>query len=261
MSLLVQHQIFQQDKYKINTFLKSKIKEKSIHRENALDTLEDQYEFFKTYYLGKKNTENNFIDKDLLSELISQDNFYNKNIQIKKTNNFLELLLKNEDFDIDLDYNDKQEAFLFFYNNDNKMLREIFTEFDLNKNEFNFKNINEKKIKTNFEVQNMKLINSNFPDNKNFLLFNDLYNIYKLNIKSIHENLQENTNKITTIEEIPICFMSDLYIDKIFTISSDDEFTKNDINENSDINIINNNNIINHFIFYHKIFENVNFIF
>ena len=77
MSLLVQHQIFQQDKYKINTFLKSKIKEKCIHRENALDTIEDQYEFYKTYYLGRKNTENNFIDKDLLSELISQDSLYN----------------------------------------------------------------------------------------------------------------------------------------------------------------------------------------
>ena len=242
MSLLVQHQIFQQDKYKINTFLKSKIKEKSIHRENALDTLEDQYEFFKTYYLGKKNTENNYIDKDLLSELISQDSLYNKNIQIKKTNNFLELLLKNEDFDVDLDNTDKQEAFLFFYNNDNKILREIFTEIDLDKNEFNFKNIHEKKIKTNFEVQNMKLINSNCPENKNFLLFNDWYNIYKLNIKSIHENLQENANKITTIEEIPICFMSDLYINKIFTISSDDEYVKTDTIDNSDINFIKNNN-------------------
>ncbi len=242
MSLLVQHQIFQQDKYKINTFLKSKIKEKCIHRENALDTIEDQYEFYKTYYLGRKNTENNFIDKDLLSELISQDSLYNKNIQIKKTNNFLELLLKNEDFDVDIDYNDKQEAFLFFYNNDNKMLREIFTEIDLEKNEFNFKNIHEKKIKTNFEVQNMKLINSNCPENKNFLLFNDWYNIYKLNIKSIHENLQENANKITTIEEIPICFLSDLYINKIFTISSDDEYVKTDTIDNSDINFIKKNN-------------------
>ena len=150
--------------------------------------------------------------------------------------------MKNEDFDVDLDNTDKQEAFLFFYNNDNKILREIFTEIDLDKNEFNFKNIHEKKIKTNFEVQNMKLINSNCPENKNFLLFNDWYNIYKLNIKSIHENLQENANKITTIEEIPICFMSDLYINKIFTISSDDEYVKTDTIDNSDINFIKNNN-------------------
>ena len=247
MSLLVQHQIFEQDKYKINTFLKSIIKEKCFHRENALDTLEDQYEFFKTYYLGRNNIQNNFIDKDLLSELISQEALYNKNIQIKKTNNYLELLLKNEDFDIDIEYNNKQEAFLFFYNNDNKILREIFTEIDLDKNEFNFKKINEKKIKTNFEVQNMKLVNSNFPENKNFLIFNDLYNIYKLNVKAIHDNLQENTDKITTIEEIPICFMSDLYIDKIFSISSDDEFIKTDINNNnnSEINFITNINNYN----------------
>ena len=248
MSLLIQHQIFQQDKLKINTFLKSKIKEKSIHRENALDTIEDQFEFYKSYYLGRKNTENNFIDKDLLSELISQDSYYNKNIQIKKTNNFLELLLANEDFDIDIDYDDKQEAYLFFYNNDNKMLREIITEIDLSQNEFNFKKINEKKIYSNFEIQNMKLINTNFPDNKNFLLFNDMYNLYKLNIKSIHENLQENVTKITTVEEIPICFMSDLYIDKIFTISSDDEFIKNDINDNSEINYIQSNNTKNNSI-------------
>ena len=246
MSLLIQHQIFKQDIFKINNFLKTKLKENNKHRENAIDTFDDQYEFFKTYYLGKNNTQNNFIDKDLLSELISQESLYNKNIQVKKTNNYLELLLKNEDFDIDIDYNNKQEAFLFFYNNDNKILREIFTEIDLEKNEFNFKKINEKRIKSNFEVQNMKLINSNFPENKNFLIFNDLYNIYKLNIKAIHNNLQENTDKITTIEEIPICFISDLYIDKIFSISSDDEFVKTDINNNnSEINFITNNNNIN----------------
>ena len=91
----------------------------------------------------------------------------------------------------------------------------------------------------------MKLINSNFPENKNFLLFNDLYNIYKLNIKSIHDNLQENANKITTVEEIPICFMSDLYTDKIFTISSDDEFVKNDINES--ICLIGGNTLMKNF--------------
>jgi hypothetical protein len=39
MSLIFQHQIFQQDKNKLNAFLKAKIKEKSIHRENALDTI------------------------------------------------------------------------------------------------------------------------------------------------------------------------------------------------------------------------------
>jgi len=115
MSLLVQHQIFKQDTFKINNFLKTKLKENNKHRENAIDTFDDQYEFFKTYYLGRNNTQNNFIDKDLLSELISQENLYNKNIQIKKTNNYLELLLENEDFDFDIDYNNKQEAFLFFY--------------------------------------------------------------------------------------------------------------------------------------------------
>ena len=248
MSLIVQHQIFQQDKNKLNAFLKAKIKEKSIHRENALDTIEDQFEFYKTYYLGRTKTENNYIDKDLLSELIQQDNYYNKNIQTKRANNFLELLLLNEDFDYDIDDNGKQEAFLFFYNNDNKMLREIITEIDLNNNEFNFKNINEKKIRTNFEVQNMKLIQSNFPENKNFLLFNDIYNIYTLNVKSIHENLQENANKITTIDEIPIVFISDLYIDKIFSISSDDDYIKNNIDNKNELNYISNNEINNNSI-------------
>ena len=199
MSLLVQHIIFKQDPFKINNFLKSKIKEKSIFRENALDTIDDQYEFYKTYYLGRTNTQNNFIDKDLLSELISQESYYNKNIQIKKTNNFLELLLENENFDIDIDYKEKQEAYLFFYNNDNKTLKEIFTEIDLSQNVFDFKDIHEKKIISNFEIQNMKLVNTNFPENKNFLLFNDIYSIYKLNVKIIHENLQENTKKNTSI--------------------------------------------------------------
>ena len=254
MSLLVQHQIFKQDTFKINNFLKTKLKENNKHRENAIDTFDDQYEFYKTYYLGKNNTQNNFIDKDLLSELISQENLYNKNIQIKKTSNFLELLLKNEDFDIDIDYNNKQEAFLFFYNNDDKTLREIFIDIDLDQNEFNFKKINEKKIKTNFEVQNMKLINSNYIENRNFLIFNDLYNIYKLNVKAIHDNLQENTDKITTIEEIPICFISDLYMDKIFSISSDDEFVKTDINNNNrEINFITNNNNINNNLLHNKL--------
>ena len=253
MSLLVQHQIFKQDTFKINNFLKTKLKENNKHRENAIDTFDDQYEFYKTYYLGKNNTQNNFIDKDLLSELISQENLYNKNIQIKKTSNFLELLLKNEDFDIDIDYNNKQEAFLFFYNNDDKTLREIFIDIDLDQNEFNFKKIKEKKIKTNFEVQNMKLINSNYIENRNFLIFNDLYNIYKLNVKAIHDNLQENTDKITTIEEIPICFISDLYMDKIFSISSDDEFVKTDINNNREINFITNNNNINNNLLHNKL--------
>lgn len=49
-------------------------------------------------------------------------------------------------------------------------------------------NINEKKIKTIFEVLNIKLIQINFPENKNFLLFYDMSNLYKLNVKSIHEN-------------------------------------------------------------------------
>ena len=242
MSLLVQHQIFNQDIYRINNFLKTKLKEKNKHRETALDTIEDQYEFYKSYYIGKKNTDNNFIDKDLLTELISQDNYYNKNIQIKKTNNFLELLLQNEDFDIDIDYNPIQQAYLFFYNNDNKILKEIFTEIDLSKNEFKFDEIHEKKIKTNFEVRHMQLIKSNIPENKNFLLFNDLYSIYKMNVKSIHDNLQENATKLTTIDEIPICYISDLYIDKLFSISSDDDFIKNDTsNNNSEINYMTNN--------------------
>ena len=46
--------------------------------------------------------------------------------------------------------------------------------------------------------------------------------IIKLSINSfstnsaIHDNLQENTTKISTIDDIPICFLSDLYLDKIF---------------------------------------------
>ena len=252
MSLQIQHQIFKQDINKLNSFLKSKIKEKSLHRENAIDIIDDQYEFYKAYYLGLKNTENNFIDKDLLTELISQENVYNKNIQKKKTKNFLELYLPDEDFDLDLDNENKKEALLYFYNNENNMLREVCTEFNLETNEFIFNDIKEKKIKANFEIENMKLIHNNFQDNKNFLLFNDMYNIYKLNIKAIHNNLQENVDNISTIGEIPICFISDLYIDKIFTLSSDDEFIKQDLNTKSDIensnqqiNYINNNEINN----------------
>ena len=237
MSLLIQHKIFDQDPNKLNSFLKSKIKEKSLYRENATDIIDDQYEFFKSYYLGQKDSGNNFIDKDLLSELISQESIYNKNIQLKKSQNFLELYLPNEDFDLNLDNENTQEAFLFFYNNDNKMLREICTEFDLETNNFSFNNIKEKKIKSQFEIQNMKLMKSNFPENKNFLLFNDMYNVYKLNIKAIHENLQENASQICVIKEIPICFMSDLYVDRLFTLSSDDKYIN--IPENYDINIKN----------------------
>ena len=237
MSLLIQHKIFDQDPNKLNSFLKSKIKEKSLYRENATDIIDDQYEFFKSYYLGQKDSGNNFIDKDLLSELISQESIYNKNIQLKKSQNFLELYLPNEDFDLNLDNENTQEAFLFFYNNDNKMLREICTEFDLETNNFSFNNIKEKKIKSQFEIQNMKLMKSNFPENKNFLLFNDMYNVYKLNIKAIHENLQENASQICVIKEIPICFMSDLYVDRLFTLSSDDKYIN--IPENNDINIKN----------------------
>ena len=75
-----------------------------------------------------------------------------------------------------------------------------------------------------------------------------MYNIYKLNIKAIHENLQENITKISTIEEIPISFISDLYVDKLFTISSDDEFIKPDYtseninNNNQQINFLNETN-------------------
>ena len=141
MSLQIQHQIFKQDINKLNSFLKSKIKEKSLHRENAIDIIDDQYEFYKAYYLGLKNTENNFIDKDLLTELISQENVYNKNIQKKKTKNFLELYLPDEDFDLDLDNENKKEALLYFYNNENNMLREVCTEFNLEKNEFVFSDI------------------------------------------------------------------------------------------------------------------------
>ena len=237
MSLLIQHKIFDQDPNKLNSFLKSKIKEKSLYRENATDIIDDQYEFFKSYYLGQKDSGNNFIDKDLLSELISQESIYNKNIQLKKSQNFLELYLPNEDFDLNLDNENTQEAFLFFYNNDNKMLREICTEFDLETNNFSFNNIKEKKIKSQFEIQNMKLMKSNFPENKNFLLFNDMYNVYKLNIKAIHENLQENASQICVIKEIPICFMSDLYVDRLFTLSSDDKYIN--IPENNDMNIKN----------------------
>ena len=237
MSLLIQHKIFDQDPNKLNSFLKSKIKEKSLYRENATDIIDDQYEFFKSYYLGQKDSGNNFIDKDLLSELISQESIYNKNIQLKKSQNFLELYLPNEDFDLNLDNENTQEAFLFFYNNDNKMLREICTGFNLETNNFSFNNIKEKKIKSQFEIQNMKLMKSNFPENKNFLLFNDMYNVYKLNIKAIHENLQENASQICVIKEIPICFMSDLYVDRLFTLSSDDKYIN--IPENNDINIKN----------------------
>ena len=54
MNLLVQQEIFQQDKYKINNFLKEKIKEENISSQNALDTIEDLFEFYKIYYLRQK---------------------------------------------------------------------------------------------------------------------------------------------------------------------------------------------------------------
>ena len=236
MSLQIQYQIFKQDINKLNSFLRTKIKEKSLHKENSIDIIDEQYEFFKSYYLGLRNTENNYIDKDLLAELISQEVQNTKNIQAKKTKNFLELYLPNEDFDLSFDNDEKKEAFLFLYNNDNKILTEICSEFNLETNYFEFNNIKEKKIRTNFEILNMKLMQSNFPENKNFLLFNDIYNVYKMNIRAIHDNLQENASKISTIEEIPISFLSDLYSDKIFTISSDDGFFKQDLNHenNSD---------------------------
>jgi len=44
-----------------------------------------------------------------------------------------------------------------------------------------------KKIKTNFAVKNIKLINNNITEKK-FLIFNDLN--YKLNAKIIYHNLQ-----------------------------------------------------------------------
>ena len=190
MSLQIQYQIFKQDINKLNSFLRTKIKEKSLHKENSIDIIDEQYEFFKSYYLGLRNTENNYIDKDLLAELISQEVQNTKNIQAKKTKNFLELYLPNEDFDLSFDNDEKKEAFLFLYNNDNKILTEICSEFNLETNYFEFNNIKEKKIRTNFEILNMKLMQSNFPENKNFLLFNDIYNVYKMNIRAIHDNLQ-----------------------------------------------------------------------
>ena len=254
MSLLAQHQIFKQNACKLNNFLKTILKEKNKHNENSLDTFGEQYDFYKSYYIGKKNTDNNFIDKDLLSELIAQDNYFNKNISIKKSNNFLEFLFQDEDFSINTDYNSNQQGYLFFFNNDNKILKEIFTEIDLAKNEIKFNKIHEKKIKTNFKVQQMQLINYNFSDNKNFLLFSDLYNIYKMNIKSIHENLQENATKLITVDEVPICYVSNVYLDKLFSISSDDEFIKNDINNiNSEVKYIPNNIIANNYSSHNKL--------
>ena len=76
------------------------------------------------------------------------------------------------------------------------MYREIITEMDLNNNGFNFKNINEKKIKTIFEILNIKLVQINLPENKNFLLFYDMSNLYKLNVKSIHENDKKMQSKL-----------------------------------------------------------------
>ena len=72
-----------------------------------------------------------------------------------------------------------------------------------------------------------------------------MYHLYLLNTKSLHQNLQENTNKITNLEELSICFISDLNIDKLFSISSDDEFVKTDTNNNnSQLNYISKNNSI-----------------
>ena len=166
----------------------------------------------------------------------------------------MEFLFQDEDFSINTDYNSNQQGYLFFFNNDNKILKEIFTEIDLAKNEIKFNKIHEKKIKTNFKVQQMQLINYNFSDNKNFLLFSDLYNIYKMNIKSIHENLQENATKLITVDEVPICYVSNVYLDKLFSISSDDEFIKNDINNiNSEVKYIPNNIIANNYSSHNKL--------
>jgi len=48
--------------------------------------------------------------------------------------------------------------------------------------------------------------------------------------------LQENIDKITAEEEKLICLISDLYINKIFSISSGDEFIKTNINNNITLN-------------------------
>ena len=60
--------------------------------------------------------------------------------------------------------------------------------------------------------------------------------------------MQENITNICTIDEIPISFVSDLYIDKLFALSSDDEYIKQDFSKNNNqhinfINETNNNNI------------------
>jgi len=214
MSLINHVEILEQNENILKSYLLNNLKDKCNWQENSNDSINAQYDYFKTYYLNEQDS-NQYISENLLKKFLKEVEKEDKLINIENDINFLDLYINDE---------------IFFYNSDNIKFNLLF--YKGKNNELNNINItlNEN---SEIEIEDINIYNYNnnlnLPINyfkiiDNNILLNDDYNLYNINnLFQIYKILNFN-QKINFIS-------NDNFLNYFFLITS--------FEDNACVNLIN----------------------
>ena len=196
MAKLVNHyEIIEQNEKRLQNYLINSLDNKA--KGNKSFSIDDQFKFYQTYF-SKKEKKNSYIDKDLLCNLLSS----NKNESNEKNNKHN----WKKDYYLDLISNEKNKLQLFHYDDGVKNLTKVDIE---NEKEINLEDINENNINIDFSIVDTKK-----NEYQTALIFCDAYSIYEIDTNTL------SSKKMVTLEEIPNVFLSEIYVDTFFILSS-----------------------------------------
>jgi hypothetical protein len=215
MSLINHSEIIEQNENLLKTYLLNDLKESCNWQENSNDSINAQYNFFKTYYLNEPDS-NQYINNELLKNFLKEVEKKDKLINIDNNTNFIDLFTNDEIFF----YNaDNIKINLLFYKGENNELNNI--NIFLNENsEIEIDDINTYNYNNdlNLSINNFKIIDNN-------ILLNDDYNLY-------HINNQYQINKIINFDKKINFISNENFLNYFFIITSFEE-------KNTYINLIN----------------------
>lgn len=198
MAKLVNHyEIIEQNEKRLQNYLINSLDNKA--KGNKSFSIDDQFKFYQTYF-SKKEKKNSYIDKDLLCNLLSS----NKNESNEKNNKHN----WKKDYYLDLISNEKNKLQLFHYDDGVKNLTKVDIGIE-NEKEINLEDINENNINIDFSIVDTKK-----NEEQTALIFCDAYSIYEIDTNTL------SSKKMTTLEEIPNVFLSEIYVDTFFILSS-----------------------------------------
>jgi hypothetical protein len=220
MSLLNYFEILETKPQKLKDYLINQINSQVKWRENRSDCIEDQCNFYKTYY-GKTQESNLHINKDLINDMLQESekcHYSQFNFSTLNKTKFLEI---DDIMNHELDFANANEYFLYYHDSDDNQTKVIDIQIS-DENELKFVDMEEFNLNFDTKIIQMSCPNSSYFNNKslgNTSIFLDMYSLYSLSLIKDNGITISQFSKNLTFDEVPNCFLSNSLGDKIFIIS------------------------------------------